>query len=212
MNKFYQPQPQQQQTTNFFTTPIPGLLYFQAEKHSDERGFFAEIVKLPELEKALGHQFQIKQVNHARSKTNVVRGMHAEGWNKLVAVTNGLIFSAIADIRPDSPTYKQTLYFKLGTGLDAQSSQGSQGSQKLDQKTYNGLYIPQGLANSVCVLKGPADYIYFVDKLYQNRDKAGDRAISLFDPELAIDWPLSKKEMIISKRDESGVNLADLTD
>ncbi len=189
----YQPKDDLQISDHFFKTKIDGLFYFQAKKVNDERGFFSEVVNLPELESVIDHSFNIKQINHARSRTNVVRGMHAEGWNKLVTVTNGLVFSAIADIRPESETFKQIEYFMFG--FDHQAEFG------------NGLFISQGLANSVCVIKGPASYIYLVDRLYSKRDKKDDLSISIFDPELDINWPVPKEKMVLSQRDKNAVSL-----
>ena len=51
------------------------------------------------------------------------------------------------------------------------------------------------------------DYIYCVDRLYQDRDKAGDQAISLFDPDLNITWPLNRDKMVLSERDKNAVFL-----
>lgn len=192
----YQPTSDLQLSEHFYKTKIDGLFFFKSTKKNDERGFFSEIAKLPELEKVLGAEFKIKQVNHTRSQKNVVRGMHAEDWNKLVMVTSGLVFSAIADIRPDSDTFKTVEYFELG--CDQQQEHGS------------GLFISKGLANSVCVLEEPLNYLYFVDKLYSERDPSGDQAISLFDEELAIDWPLPREQMILSKRDLEAVSLQEL--
>ncbi|MEA2056719.1 MAG: dTDP-4-dehydrorhamnose 3,5-epimerase family protein, partial [Patescibacteria group bacterium] len=173
-----------------------GLFYFQTKKYNDKRGYFSEIVNLPELEQVIGHPFNIKQVNQARSQKNVVRGMHAEGWNKLVTVNSGLIFSVIADIRPDSVTYKQTEYFQLG--FDQNEEHGC------------GLYISQGLANSICTLEGPVNYLYLVDRLYSERDEKDNLSISIFDPDLNIAWPIEKEIMILSKRDKTAVELKDL--
>lgn len=192
---YYTPNADLQVSDNFYKTSIKGLWYFKALKHNDERGFFSEIVKIPELEKVIGQPFNVKQVNHARSHEKVVRGMHAEGWNKLVTVTSGLIFSAIADIRPDSDTYKQTEYFKLGC--------------EHEREFGNGLFISQGLANSIAVLQGPVSYIYLVDKLYRDRDQKDDRSISVFDPDLNVNWPLEPSEMVLSNRDKQAVQLKD---
>ncbi|MBD3250141.1 MAG: hypothetical protein GF381_01040 [Candidatus Pacebacteria bacterium] len=192
-DRLYQPKPDLQLSEHFFETPIPGLLYFSSTLFSDKRGFFSEVVKLPELEQVLDHKFEIKQVNHARSQDNVIRGIHAEGWNKLVTVICGKAFSALVDLRPESETYKKVVYFQLGADQE--------------KNICNGLYIPQGLGNSVAVLEGPLSYVYLVDKLYQERDPAGDQAISLFDPQLAIEWPIKRNEMILSERDQSGVGL-----
>ncbi len=190
---YYQPSEDLRVSKHFYKTNIGGLYYFQAKKHNDDRGYFAEIVNLPELESAINHPFPIKQVNQARSQTNVVRGMHAEGWNKVVTVNSGLVFSAISDVRPVSRTYKQTEYFKLG--FDHKRQYGT------------GLYICQGLANSICALKGPVNYIYLVDKLYAERDKKDNLSISIFDPDLDINWPINRDKMILSDRDKNAVKL-----
>jgi len=193
---YYNPTSNLQVSEHFFTTSLPGLWYFQAPKINDERGFFSEVINLPELEAVIGKTFNIKQVNFARSEENVVRGLHAEGWNKLVFVNQGQAFSAIADIRPNSPTYKQTEYFKLGYDHDTQQG--------------NGLFISQGLANSIAVLKGPLNYLYLVDRLYSQREKKDEGSISIFDQELKIDWPIDREKMILSDRDKQAVNLSEL--
>ncbi len=195
-NNYYQPLKKLQISENFYKTKLEGLYFFKAPKHNDERGFFSQLLIVPELEQIIGNSFLPKQVNLTRSQTNVTRGLHAEGWNKLVAVTSGLAFSAIADIRPDSPTYKQVETFQLG--YDHLSEYGC------------GLYISQGLANSVCVLEGPLSYIYIVDKLYSERSESDNQAISLFDEELAINWPIPREQMILSGRDVNAISLREL--
>jgi len=193
---YYQPSDELKLSANFYRTNIDGLFYFQSPKHNDGRGFFSEVVRFPELATVLGRKFRVKQVNHSRSAENVVRGMHAEGWNKLVTVISGLICSVIVDIRPDSPTYKQVAYFKLG--FDHKTDCGT------------GLFISQGLANSVAVLKGPASYIYLVDKLYEERDPKDDQALDIFDEALNIQWPIAKDKIVLSQRDVEAVRLEKL--
>lgn len=192
----YQPAADLQISDHIFKTKINDLYYITIDKHNDERGFFSQIIVLKELEQVLGHSFAVKQVNYSNSKTNVVRGMHAEGWNKLVTVTHGKAFSALADIRPDSETFKQVEYFQLGFDLNPDKGAA--------------LYVPQGLANSICALEGPVDYIYLVDKLYSERDPAGDAALSIFDPALNIQWPLTREQMILSQRDIEAKSLEEI--
>lgn len=177
---------------NAYRTSIEGLIYYDKKILGDDRGFFSEVTHLPVIREISGIDFSVKQVNHARSQKNVVRGIHAEDWNKFVFITSGKAFCAIADLRPDSSTYKKVETFMLG--FDAGSLHG-------------GLFIPRGQGNSVAVLEGPLDYIYFVDKLYSERDPSGDTAISLFDPQLAIEWPIPREEMIISERDQNAILL-----
>ncbi len=192
---YYNPKPSLKVSKNFYKTSLPGLFYFQAPKINDERGFFSEVVKLPELQQVIGRKFEPKQINLARSVENTVRGMHAEGWNKLVFISSGQAFCAIADIRPDSSTYQQTEYFQLGYDRNKNYGQG--------------LFISQGLANSVAVIKGPLNYIYIVDRLYKNRDQTDERSISIFDKDLNIDWPIAKDKMILSERDQQAISLKD---
>lgn len=188
----FQPQAGLEIKDGVYKTKIEGLYYLAYNLNSDERGFFAEVGHTHKIEAITGQPFKIAQINHSRSMANVVRGMHAEGWNKLTTVINGLAFSALADVRPESPTFGQVETFEFGP-----DNGGLKGS----------LYISMGIANSVCVLKAPVDYIYCVDKLYQDRDPKGDQAISLFDPDLNIPWPIAKDKMIISDRDKNAVYL-----
>ena len=188
----YQPSPALAIKPGVFKTRIEGLYYLTYNFSADERGFFAEVGHTHKIEAITGKPFKIAQINHSRSGANVVRGLHAEGWNKLTTVINGLAFSALADVRPDSATFGQVETFEFGP-----DSGGLKGS----------LFISMGIANSVCVLKAPVDYIYCVDKLYQDRDVKGDQSISLFDPDLKIAWPIKREQMIISARDKNAVTL-----
>lgn len=172
-------------------TALPGLFFLPTTKFTDERGYYAELTRLPELDELLERPFVPKQINLARSNTHVVRGIHAENWNKLVTVTQGTCFCAFADFRPDSPTFGQIETIVLDP----------------DSAVHGCLFIPAGIGNSLCVVAGPVDYVYVVDQLYKDRDTSNDTAISLFDPDLSIQWPISKEQMIISKRDQAAVTL-----
>jgi len=188
----YQPTKDLEIKDKVYKTNLDGLYYLAHNFSPDKRGFFSEVGHTHKIEDIIGIPFKIAQVNHSRSLTNVVRGMHAEGWNKLVTVTGGVSFNAIADVRPDSKTFGKVETFLLGVG---------------DQVLKGSLFIQAGIANSVCVIKSPVDYMYCVDKLYKDRDKAGDQAISIFDPDLNISWPIPKDQMILSDRDKNAVTL-----
>jgi dTDP-4-dehydrorhamnose 3,5-epimerase len=170
-----------------YKTSIPGLYYISTFLHADERGFYREEALIPDLEDVIGSKFVIKQLNHARSVKNVIRGFHAEDWNKLVTVTHGVSLCVLADIRPESETFTKTEYILLGFG---------------DNALPGSLFITKGIANSLCVVEAPVDYIYAVDELYRTRDSENDVAISLFDPELHVEWPIEQKDIVISERDK----------
>lgn len=175
-----------------YKTTIDGLYYIAHATYTDERGFFSELAQIPELEQVTGQKFIVKQINQTQSVKNVARGIHAEDWNKYVTVIMGKSLIVIVDVRPESKTFGKKEYFILGFGSDA-----------LD----GSLYIPAGAGNSFFVLEDPFNYVYFVDKLYKDRDPKGDLAISLFDKDLAIAWPVPSEQMIISDRDKDSVML-----
>ena len=191
--KFYQPTEELKIVDGVYKTSIDGLYYIEYPKFIDDRGLFSEILKPAVVKKFINPDFQIKQVNFSLSETKVVRGMHAEGWNKLITVLDGEAYCVLADTRKDSPTFKNVEYFNLK--FDPQSKVGQ------------GLYISKKIANSICAVQGPVRYVYGVDLLYNERDPKDDMAISVFDPDLKIEWPFSKEEMIISDRDINSITL-----
>jgi dTDP-4-dehydrorhamnose 3,5-epimerase len=166
-------------------TSIDGLLIIERPIFKDERGFFKEIFRIDALEKEIGKKFHFKQANHTYSKPRVIRGLHAEGWNKIIAPVSGKVFIAIVDIRPESKTFA-----KIET-------------LTIDEKSPKAIYIPKGLANSFCVLGSkPAHYLYLVDAYYDGSDTT---AIAWDDPDLNINWPI--KNPVISERDKNNLTM-----
>jgi dTDP-4-dehydrorhamnose 3,5-epimerase len=173
---------------NIKSTKINGLFILERPVFGDERGFFREVFHLDELEQFLGYTFNPVQMNHSHSKPNVLRGIHAERWNKIVYPLNGEVFVAIVDIREDSESF------------------GKVETLNINDENRFGLFIPNGLANSLVVTSDVAiDYIYLVDRYYDGTDT---RAIAWDDPDLAINWPI--KDPIISERDKNNPKLRDI--
>lgn len=169
-------------------TSIQGLLILERPIFSDDRGFFRELFHKDELEQAAGLKFDGVQMNHSHSKPGVIRGIHAENWNKIIYPVSGEVFIAIADIRSDSPTFSKVETFNVG------------------DNNRIGLFISKGLANSLCVIGNqPVDYIYLVDAYYDGSDT---RAIAWDDPDLGIDWPV--QDPVISERDKNNLTLREL--
>ncbi len=174
---------------NYITkTSIEGLYIVERPIFSDNRGFFREVFRLNDLEKETGIEFKIVQSNHSRSVPGVIRALHAENWNKLIYPLTGKAFSAIVDIRPDSPTFGKYETFEF------------------DGAKPKAIFVSKGLANSVCALEDePVDYLYFVDAYYDGKDT---RAIAWDDPDLNIKWPV--KNPTISERDRGNPRLRDM--
>lgn len=169
-------------------TDIAGLLVVRWDTHGDERGFFRQTYQLRELRQALGRDVALVQGNHSRSQPGVLRGFHAEPWDKLVYVVRGRAFAAIADIRPDSPTFAAVRTFMLGDPPGERIR----------------LFVGEGLANSFCTLgDGPTDYVYDVGDYW--RPGIDKRSVAWDDPDLAVDWPLP--DPVLSDADRSNPTL-----
>jgi dTDP-4-dehydrorhamnose 3,5-epimerase len=93
------------------TTRIDGVFVISSEEHHDSRGFFRQSYQVPELMLALGRPIQFLQGNHSRSHAGVLRGFHTEPWDKCVYVVRGTAICVVADIRPHSKTFGQSLMF-----------------------------------------------------------------------------------------------------
>lgn len=194
---YYSPKKELEIAENIWKTSIKGLYYLKYKKFLDERGFFSQILEPARIREAgINPNFQIKQVNLSVSQSKIARGIHSEGWNKLITVLQGHAFCALADVRHDSATYKNVEYFDFIA--DPKNEWGES------------LYISQKIGNSVCAVEGPMYYLYGVDLLYHERNKADDLAISIFDQDLNIQWPFPKEELIISQRDLDSVTLREL--
>jgi len=155
-------------------TDIDGLLVVRWPTHSDERGFFRQTYQVEELTDALGREPVLRQGNHSHSVPGVLRGFHAEPWDKLVYVARGYAMAAIADIRPESATFGEARSFLMGEPPDGERIR---------------LFISEGLANSFCTLGTEVvDYLYDVSDYY--RPDVPKPSIAWDDPDLAVEWPI----------------------
>lgn len=171
--------------------PIPaiaGAYRFEPRPHRDERGTFcrtfdAEVARSAGIDPAAFVQDSV-----SRSRRGVVRGLHLRrgiGEAKLVRCSFGAVFDVIADLRPDSPTYRAVE------------------TVELTDETQVSVYIPAGCAHGFQALTEPADVCYRIDRAH---DPADDVTIAYDDPELGIPWPLPVT--LISERDRLAPPLA----
>jgi dTDP-4-dehydrorhamnose 3,5-epimerase len=166
---------------------LHGVTIFERPTLHDDRGFFHEVFQLQDLDLVLGRSVRFLQINHSRSHNNVLRGLHAEDWEKLVYAPRGAVFTALADLRPESPTFGQTEVFLLG------------------EANPSSVFIPRGVAHGYCVTSDEADYVYQVSAYYDGSDT---RAVAWDDPDLAIDWPT--KYPVLSQRDRTNPTMREL--
>jgi dTDP-4-dehydrorhamnose 3,5-epimerase len=142
---------------------------------------------MSELDEARGLPTCFVQENHSRSRRGALRGLHAEDWEKLVYVPRGEVFTAVADIRADSPTFGVVETYILGE------------SNRIK------LFLPRAVAHGFCVLSDEADYVYQVTEYWDGSDT---RAVAWDDPDLAVPWPL--EDPTLSERDRHNPTLRQL--
>ncbi|KAM3728482.1 dTDP-4-dehydrorhamnose 3,5-epimerase [Dirofilaria immitis] len=165
-----------------------GLKLIRPKLFPDARGYFVESYNEYELV-SLGFFEKFKQDNHSYSKSGVLRGLHAQpGMGKLVSVISGAIFDVAVDIRPASKTF------------------GKWYGVILNEETRTSFWIPDGFLHGFYVLsENGAHVTYKCTAMYNAEVEFG---VNPFDPELAIDWPISDPcKLIISDRDRSHQNL-----
>lgn len=157
-------------------TKLQGVFDIALEAMTDERGFFARSYCPDEFARA-GIEFTSTQINISRNDGALtMRGMH---WQdaphaeaKLVRCVRGRIFDVVADIRPESPTYRAW----VGRELDADSG--------------NALFVPEGCAHGFLTLDANCDVLYQMGRAYEPGKANGFR---YDDPAFAIAWPHQPK-------------------
>ncbi|QBI20299.1 dTDP-4-keto-6-deoxy-D-glucose epimerase [Egibacter rhizosphaerae] len=166
-------------------TSIPGLLVVDWPAFVDERGWFRQTYQLSELEEALGREVVFRQGNHSRSHPGVLRGFHAEPWDKLVYVARGVAFCAVADLRENSPTYAHHETFWLGDPPRGE---------------HRRLFLSEGLANAFLAMgTEPVDYLY--DVTAEWRPGVDKRAVAWDDLTIGVDWPIDHPQLSEADRD-----------
>lgn len=153
-------------------TAIPGMMEFDIPVHGDNRGWFKENFQ---KEKMLPLGFPKEffkddklQNNVSLSRKGVLRGLHAEPWDKYISVAdNGKVLGAWVDLR-DGDSFGNVYQ----TIIDASK----------------GIYVPRGVANGFQVLSDTVSYSYLVNDYWALDLKPKYAFVNYADPTLGITW------------------------
>ena len=151
---------------------IPGMIEFDIPVHGDNRGWFKENFQ---KEKMLPLGFPESffkenklQNNVSLSRKGVLRGLHAEPWDKYISVAdNGRVLGSWVDLREGA--YFGHVY---QTVIDASK----------------GIYVPRGVANGFQVLSETVSYSYLVNDYWALDLKPKYAFVNYADPALGIEW------------------------
>lgn len=171
-------------------TEIPGLLIFDISSIGDERGWFQEKYQRAKLVAAgLPENFQVVQTNISYNKdAGVIRGFHAEPWDKYISVVTGRVFCAYVDLRKG----------------------GSFGKKVIVELNHDkAVFLPKGVANGFQTLE-ETYYIYSVNDHWSQENYDKYTFVNLADSDVGIDWPIALDKSTMSERDRNHPLLKDV--
>ena len=181
------------QTTEFSSheTEIPGLILFDISFPTDERGWFQEKYQKAKLAKAgLPKSFQVAQNNVSFNKARgVIRGFHAEPWDKYISVITGKVFVAYLDLREGE-------------------SFGKVYTNEIDST--KAIFLPRGVANAFQTLEDDTLYVYSTNDHWRADNYDKYVFVNLADPDVNVSWPIPLDQSIMSDRDKSHPSLSDV--
>ena len=166
----------------FTETKIPGVFVIELERHEDDRGWFARAWCCEEFA-ANGLPTDLAQCNLSHNaQRGTVRGMHFQtvphAEAKLVRCVAGEVHDVALDLRPESPTFKQS----FATELSAENGRA--------------VFLPEGIAHGFQTLTDNATLFYQMSTPYAPEAVDGVR---WNDAAFQIEWPIA--DPIVCERD-----------
>ena len=169
---------------NIVSLEIPDVKVVTPNRYADDRGFFSETFNARAFQSA-GIDCNFVQDNHSYSaQKSTLRGLHYQtpphAQAKLVRVLRGAIIDVAVDARKASPTFGKYVKALLS------AENGSQ------------IFVPAGFLHGFLTLEPDTEVAYKVDDFYA---KDCEGSVIWNDPELAIDWGVAAKDVVLSEKD-----------
>jgi len=144
---------------------IEGVTIRELVTHTDNRGFFREIIRANDDFFSAG----FGQLSHSLVYSGVIKAWHSHKvQSQWTYVTTGTLKVALHDMRKDSLTYKQTMEILVG------------------ENTKASVYLfPPGVVHGYKCINGPANVIYVTSGQYDLEDEVRIRYDS---PEIEFKW------------------------
>ncbi|HEY9290670.1 MAG TPA: sugar nucleotide-binding protein [Microlunatus sp.] len=169
---------------------IPGLLIINLPLPGDNRGWFKENWQREKMIKLGLPDFGPVQNNVSfNASTGVTRGMHAEPWDKYIALATGRIFGAWVDLR-EGKSFGTVYTHELGPGT--------------------AIFVPRGVANGYQTLEPNTAYSYLVNEHWSEEARSEYTFLNLADETAAIDWPIPLEQCELSEADKGHPRLAEV--
>lgn len=172
---------------------IPGCFEFVLQPWPDERGLVVEAMRRETFAAAVGHSFDVAQVNISVSRRGVIRGVHyvaLPGQAKYVSCLRGEVLDVLVDLRLGSPTF------------------GRSETLSLSEHSRSALYIPIGVGHAYLSLTDDSTVLYLMSAQYVAERQ---RTVHPLDPALALPWEdaIERADLILSPLDSAAPGLAE---
>ena len=159
---------------------LPGLFDVVVPRLADHRGFLFKPYEASGFREA-GFAPVWEQVIHSHTeRANTVRGLYVQPppftEGKLVACMRGEMWWVVVDLRAGSSNFAEWEGAHLKAG--------------------DAILIARGFAHGCLSLTDDVDLLLFADNVHAQAEYVG---IAWNDPDLAIDWPLTRQDPIISE-------------
>lgn len=152
-------------------TGIVGVQRLHPEPVPDRRGRFHEAWRRGELHRAVGHPFDVRQVNVSTSRKDTLRGIHTTtvppGQEKLVTCVRGAALDVAVDLRVGSPTF------------------GAVAVTRQDAAAGVGVFMAEGIGHAFHALTDDTAMLYLCSQEYVPGTMID---VDALDPDLAIPW------------------------
>jgi dTDP-4-dehydrorhamnose 3,5-epimerase len=144
---------------------IEGVVIKELVTHTDERGYFREIIRASDefFQGAFG-QWSVSMMYPGVIKAWHIHKIQTDWWY----IARGVIKVALHDLRDGSPTRGTTMEHLMGDDLPATV-----------------VRIPPGVAHGCRCLNGPATLFYITSHIYNPSDEG---RIRHDDPSIGYDW------------------------
>ncbi|MFZ5736436.1 MAG: dTDP-4-dehydrorhamnose 3,5-epimerase [Pseudomonadota bacterium] len=165
-------------------TAIDAVKIITPTAFADSRGVFCETYN---RQRFVDHGIALDFVQDNQSisaAAGTIRGLHFQSapfaQDKLVRVARGRILDVAVDLRRSSPTYGRWV------------------AEELSAEDGKQLLVPVGFAHGFCTLEPDTVVAYKVTNYYS---PPNDLGIAWNDPDLAVRWPVTADQAVLSDKD-----------
>jgi len=174
---------------------IVGPVLIRPKIIGDARGWFIETFKDKWFRENVADAGFIQDNHSFSANMGTVRGLHGQraptAQGKLVRCVRGAVFDVAVDIRDGSVTFGQW----VGATLTPENAEQ--------------MWVPEGFLHGFCTLVPDTEVVYKVTAPYSPENEVG---VAFDDPDIGIDWPVTRHDAVLSDRDRVLPGLRALTE